>query len=264
MSATSRVLSLASGVLPEFSPEQTAAAAIAAGWDGVGIWVEPRDWTAATTRGVRRRVRDAGLRLLDVEVVWLQPGPFDPDHLRTLDIGAELGAENLLVVSSDPDRQATTEKLIRLVNHARGTGVRVALEFAAFTKVRGLNDALAVLAHPDLTDATLLVDPLHFARTGGQPADLANIPAGRFAYAQFCDAPATGPHPDDAGAIIHEAVDLRLMPGKGELPLADLLRALPDTLPLSVELRSKSLRDGFPDPADRARAVLQATRAVVR
>ena len=41
------LLSLASGVLPEFSPVDTAAAAIAAGWPAVGIWVDPATWTAA-------------------------------------------------------------------------------------------------------------------------------------------------------------------------------------------------------------------------
>jgi sugar phosphate isomerase/epimerase len=261
MNQPERLLSLASGVLPEFSPEQTAAAAVAAGWDAVGLWVEPPIWTAATTRGVRDRLGDAGLRVLDVEVVWIKPGPLDPDHLRILDIGVEVGAENVLVVSSDPDMDATAAKLTALVDHARGTGLRVALEFAAFTHVRGLADAMAMLARPGLEEATLLVDPLHFARTGGKPHDLADVPASRFTYAQFCDAPAHGPHPDDGAAIIHEAIDLRLMPGDGELPLAALLEVLPPRLPLSVELRSKALRDGYSDPGERAAAVLRATLA---
>ena len=258
-----RTLSLASGVLPEFGPEQTATAAVEAGWDAAGIWVEPADWTQATTRAVRDRLGDAGMHVLDVEVVWIQPGGLDPAHLRIIDIGAALAARNVLVVSSDPDMEATARKLAALADHARGTGVRVALEFAAFTEVRGLADALALLDRPALDAVSLLVDPLHFARTGGQPGNLAQVPPSRLAYAQFCDAPASGPHPDDRDAIIHEAVDLRLLPGEGQLPLAELLFVLPDRLPLSVELRSRALRDAFPDATDRARAVRRATETML-
>ena len=254
-----RILSLAAGVMPDVSPAETVAAAAAAGWPAVGIWVDTTLWTPQTTREVRRRLGDGGLTALDAEVVWINAGPDNPDHFRVLDIAAELGARNVLAVSSAPDPADTADKLGRLCDHAAGLGVRVSLEFGAFTAVRSLADALDVLARCGRGEAGLLVDPLHFARTGGRPADLAAVDPHRFAYAQFCDAPALGPRPEDVPAIIKEALDLRLNPGDGALPLADLLRALPEETPLSVELRSKALRDAFPDPVERARALLTAT-----
>jgi sugar phosphate isomerase/epimerase len=260
MDATGPKLSLAAGVMPDFTPEQTVTAAAAAGWDAAGIWVDMKLWTPQTTREVKRRLKDGGLPALDAEVVWIRPGPDDPDHFRLIDIAAELGAANVLAVSSAPDPGDTADKLARLSEHAARAGVRVSLEFGAFTSVRALDDALEVLERCGRTDAGLLVDPLHFARTGGQPADLASVEKGRFAYAQFCDAPSHGPSPDDVPAIIEEALDLRLMPGDGELPLGDLLDALPAGTPLSVELRSKVLRDGYADPVERSRALLAATR----
>ena len=39
-----------------------------------------------------------------------------------------------------------------------------------------------------------------------------------------------------------------------------LYNVLPGGIPLSIELRSKALREGYPDPGARARAVAQATR----
>ena len=48
--------------------------------------------------------------------------------------------------------------------------------------------------------------------------------------------------------------------GEGGLPLTDLYRALPEGIPLSIELRSKRLRDAFSDAGDRAKAVATATR----
>jgi sugar phosphate isomerase/epimerase len=256
---SARLLSLASGVLPEFTPETTAAAAIAAGWPAVGIMVDPATWTGATASEVRARTADAGVAVLDVEVIWLQLGRDNPDHFRIVDASAAVGARNVLVVSSDPEPASTAAKLARLSDHARERGLQVSLEFGAFTAVKSLAAALAILdmAGPDLG---LLVDSLHLARTGGTSAVLRNVDPRRFAYAQLCDAPATGPDMSDFDAIVHEALDLRLLLGEGALPLAGMLDALPPGLPLSIELRSKALRDAHPDPVERARAVLQSTR----
>lgn len=257
------LLSLASGVLPEFSPEQTAAAAIAAGWPAVGIWVDPATWTAATAAEILARTRDAGIAVLDVEVVWLKPGADDPDHLRIIDAGAAIGARNVLVVSSDPDPRASADKLRRLADHAGPQSLRVCLEFAAFTEVKSLAAALAMVERSG-PDTGLLIDPLHFARTGATPAMLHGIDPHRLPYAQFCDAPAHGPPPQDVPAIIEEALDFRLDIGTGGLPLRALIDALPPEIPLSIELRSKSLRDAYTDPAERAAALLAATRKGLR
>ena len=255
-----RIISLAAGVLPDFSPQETVGAAVAAGFDAVGIWVDAETWTATTTRETKKRLTDGGIPALDVEVIWLRPGPDNPDHFRVLDIGAELGAANALAVCSEPDVDAAAGKLRRLAEHGSRVGVRVSLEFAAFTEVKSLAAALALLELSG-DDAGLLIDPLHLQRTGGSPEDVAQVPRARFSYAQYCDAPATGPAPSDVAAIVAEALDLRLMPGAGGLPLDALLDALPPGLPLSVELRARALRDAYPDASDRAAAVAKATRS---
>jgi sugar phosphate isomerase/epimerase len=256
-----RAISLAAGVLPDFSPPETVSAAAAAGFDATGVWVDPKTWTATTTRETRARLADGAIPVLDVEVIWIRPGPDSPDHFRILDIGAELGAANALVVSSEPDETAAARKLARIVAHGRDVGVRVSLEFGFFTEVKSLDAAMRLLDDCGAPDAGLLIDPLHLRRTGGRPEDVARIPASRFAYAQFCDAPDGGPGAADIPGIITEALDLRMMPGEGDLPLVALLDSLPDDLPLSVELRSKALRDAYPDAADRAVALARSTRS---
>jgi sugar phosphate isomerase/epimerase len=256
---STHLISLASGVVPEFTPAQTAAAAADSGFRAVGIWVDVDTWDAGVTRDVRRIVADAGLKVLDAEVIWIQPGGLDPAHLRIVDIAAEIGAANLLVVSSDADLDATAEKLAALVDHAAPAGISVSLEFGAFTEIKSLGMALDVLERSGRPHAGLLIDPLHLSRTGGAPEDLAGVSARRLPYAQFCDASATGPSVQDVKAIIDEAVDGRLLPGEGALPLAALLGVLPAGIPLSIELRSKALRDGWPDPAERARVLRRAT-----
>jgi hypothetical protein len=60
--------------------------------------------------------------------------------------------------------------------------------------------------------------------------------------------------------VIIDAIDLRRQCGEGSLPLESLYKALPPDIPLSIELRSKVLRERFPDLGERAKAVAIATR----
>lgn len=253
-------IGLASGVVPELSPPDTVAAAVAGGFDSVGLWVEPVTWTASTTRAVRDGVAASGLAVIDVEVIWIKPGPLDPDHLRILDIGGEIGAAHALVVSSDPDHAATARKLAALCDHAAPMGIGVALEFGLFTEVCTIEQATAILRSIDHAAARLLIDALHIDRSGGTAAQIAALPPAWFSYAQLCDAGADRPAPDDKSAIIDEAVYRRLLCGEGVLDLDGMLKALPPALPLSIEMRSQALYDAYPDGQERARALAEQTR----
>ncbi len=253
-------VALASGVLPEFGAVAVIEAAARAGFDMTGLWIEPGEWTAADTRAARTALRAAGLPLLDVEVVWLKPDSRDEDHALVLDVGAELGARAVLVVSSEPDDAVTAARLAGLCAQAAGSGMRVALEFGLFTAVKTIGQAVGILARVDHPAAALLVDPLHLARSGGVVGDVAAVAPALLAYAQLCDAPLVGADPADADAIFNEAVDGRLQVGEGGLPLAALLAALPAGLPLGVELRSKALRKAYPEAGKRAAVVARATR----
>lgn len=252
---------MASGVMPEATPVALVEAAASAGFDYGGMWIEPATWTGETTRAVKRRLADTGLPLLDVEVVWLKPGPADPDHLRILEIGAELGAANVLCVSSDPDPAATRDKLGLLAERGRALGIHVNLEFGLFTDVRTIAQASAILAAIDSPAMALLVDALHFVRSGGDAAALEAAPRHWLSYCQLCDAPMPGADPSDPEAILTEAVDGRVALGRGGLPIAAIVARLPDGLPIAVEERSKALRDGFPDLNARAAELARTSRA---
>ena len=252
---------MASGIMPEATPVQLVEAAAGAGFDFGGMWIEPDQWTDATTREVAARLHDTGLRLLDVEVVWIKPGPPDPDHLRIVDIGAELGARNVLCVSSDPERGAARDKLAILIERGTANGVRVNLEFGLFTEVKTIAQASAMLAEVDGPAAGLLVDSLHWQRSGGTLADIAAIPPRWLSYIQLCDAPLPGANPADPDAILAEAIDGRMAMGAGDLPLREIVARLPDGLPIAIEERSSVLREAFPDLNARAREVARTTRA---
>ncbi|MBB6124010.1 sugar phosphate isomerase/epimerase family protein [Sphingobium subterraneum] len=253
-------LSLASGVLPEFGASVVIEAARSAGFDAAGIWVDPAEWTTAQSQAARDALTATGLPLLDVEVVWIKPGEGLDAHRRIIDIGADLGAADVLCVSSHPDPAATAAALEALCHHAEGSGMRVALEFGVFTQVKNLTQARAIIEMVGHPLGAILVDPIHVDRSGTSIEQIAQLDPALVPYAQFCDASARRPDPDDFDAVILDAVDLREQCGQGALPLEAMLAALPVDIPLSVELRSLALRTAYPDPMARACAVAQATR----
>lgn len=257
---TRRKISLAAGIMPEATPAQLIECAAASDFDFGGMWIEKDTWTPATTRAIRQQARDAGVQLLDCEVAWIMPGAPDPWLTELVDIAAELGARNLLCVSSDPDMAATTAKFQAMVDRAKGTGVRVNLEFGIFTEVKSIHMARAILEQVEGEAKALLVDTLHWARSGGTADDLAAIPRAWLTYCQPCDAPAEGPDVTNFDAIIDDAINRRMPLGQGGLPLAAMVDALPDTLPMAIEERSAVLRDTFPDLKERAREVARTSR----
>jgi sugar phosphate isomerase/epimerase len=139
--------------------------------------------------------------------------------------------------------------------------VRVVLEFLPIFTIATLGDALGVVQEVASPSGGVLVDTLHLARSGGGPADLADVPAELLPYLQLADAPDRLDDPTPA-RLREEALHGRLLPGQGRLPLDQTLATVPD-VPVSVELRSQALMQAFPDPTERARAVLAATRRLL-
>ncbi len=248
------ILSLAAGTLPEFQPEDVAAAAGRAGFGHVGFTIEPGKWTPETRRRTLDAIRAHDLSVLDVEVMWIaEGGKLTDDHKRIIDAGIELGAANILVVSSEPDHGRTADALHQLCAWAAPGNMRVALEFLMITAVQSMDSALDIVRKADHPAAALLIDTLHFQRAGHSPAKLEEMETCFLPYAQICDG-----NPDCADsfeAYLEDAIDLRSCPGEGDLPVADIIKALPQHAALSLEVRSKAYRERFPDANDRATAV---------
>jgi sugar phosphate isomerase/epimerase len=257
------ILSLAAGTLPEFQPEQVAHAAAEAGFRHCGFTIEPEKWNAASLGATKAAIADHDLSVLDVEVIWIpEGGQLTDDHKLVIEAGIELGAANVLVVSAEPDHDRTADALHQLSLWAAPGNMRVALEFLMITAVQSMDDALDIIRKADHPAAALLIDTLHFQRAGHRPEELHKIEACLLPYAQICD----GNLDCDTSfeAYLEDAIDLRSCPGEGALPVADVLKALPKHIALSLEIRSKIYRDQFPDAANRATAVRSASLEYMR
>ncbi|WP_070151000.1 sugar phosphate isomerase/epimerase family protein [Sphingobium phenoxybenzoativorans] len=259
--ARANPLSMCAGIMPEATPVQLVESAAYGGFDYSGMWFEPDQWTAATTREVKAAIAATGVPLLDIEVVWIQPGPPNPDHLRLIDIGMELGALNVLCVSSDPDMGATRDKLALLMEHGAAGGIRVNLEFGLFSEIRTIGEACRMLREINSPSAGLLIDALHWTRHGGTLEEIAAVPRKWLSYIQLCDAPAVGADPADPDAILVEALDGRMPMGHGGLDLHGIMSLMPEGIPVAVEERSLRLREDFPDLKARAAELARTSRA---
>lgn len=252
------LLSLAAGVLPEFSPEEIARAAVESGFKATGFTVKPDEWTAATTRRVQDILRGTGVEVLDVEPVWIgADGQINDGHRMILNVGAELGAKNALIVSSCSDDDRNRRAFEALAIHAESCGLRACLEFLRITAIQKLSQALAIVEAVGHPAGGVLVDSIHLARCG-EFHRLPEVDPKWMPYTQFCDGRATCG--EDYQSLLADAVDERMLPGEGALLLRESLQIFRPDIPLALEIRSKALRDAFPDPVARARRVLDSAR----
>lgn len=255
-----QILSLAAGTLPEFRPDQIAHAAGQSGFSHVGFTIEPQHWTLEQAKATKAAIKQYGLSVLDVEVVWIpEGGELTDDHRLIIDAGAELAAPNVLVVSAEPDPDRTAAALHQLCEWAAPAHMRVSLEFLMITAVQSLGSALDIVARCDHPGAAVLIDSLHFQRAGHSAVNLKTVDCNLLAYSQICDGNLQCP--DDFDAYLEDAIDLRSVPGEGHLPLTDILAGLPKAIPLSLEVRSKAYRDHYPDSIVRAKAVRKKSLA---
>jgi sugar phosphate isomerase/epimerase len=162
-------------------------------------------------------------------------------------------------MSTEPLETRTTERFCELCERAQPYGLHVCLEFAIYTGVRTLADAAGLVKNCGYTNASVLIDALHFSRSGGVPSDVAALDTSLFRYAQICDAAAV--IPSEPGDLIREARTGRLLPGEGALPLRELVAALPASIPLAIEAPVRATA-GLP-ALERAQRAYRSMRALL-
>lgn len=185
-------------------------------------------------KSARKALDETGLTVLDVESIRIG-ADFEPSRYEPFfESAAYLGARYALTVSDVHNDTYNADKIAALAELAACYGLALALEFMTYVGIRSVEHTQRIIDMVGRNDTRLLVDALHLSRSGGTPADIAKADPRRISYAQLCDAPATLPSGDFA-EIRKEARGQRLLPGDGDLPLVDFLKALPKGTILSVE-----------------------------
>jgi len=209
---------------------------------------------SSASREMRQRLDGEGIGVHDIEFVVIAENFIATALTPMFEAAAALGAKRLSVCGDDPERSRLIASFAALCDLAAHFGMGVDLECMAWRKVASLPDAVQVVKAAGRSNGGVLIDALHLSRTGGSPSDVHDTPPGLIRSAQLCDAPAI--RPTSTEAIIREARGERLAPGEGELPLLDLLSALPDNTMLSVEVPT----DNAGPAAVRLPRIYQATQ----
>jgi sugar phosphate isomerase/epimerase len=179
-------------------------------------------------------LRDSPIKVLDLEIIRIGER-FDATQFRAFfEVGAALGAKHILVAGDDAEEPRLTENFGKLCEAAQAFNLSCDLEFMPFTAVKDAATAARIMRAVEQPNAAILVDAIHFFRSRSMLSDVSDLPRSALNYVQISDGKVPGPV-TNAG-LIHDARCERLLPGEGGFALAAMLGALPNDLPISVEI----------------------------
>lgn len=254
---------------------EIVAAAVAGSYDAISIWPEDVERARAEGLGlgdIKALLDDHGLVVSDVDPLlgWTKQGlPKPGESMFELapeeaffEIGEALSARSINVVQgfgSTLDFDVATVDLERICRRAADHGLLVTFEFLPWSGVPDVTTCLELIDRTGCDNATIMFDSWHWYRGARDLDALLAIPGERIGSTQWNDAPA-----EVSDDLMVESMQARLLPGEGDIPLVDLVRAL-DTIgskaPIGVEVIHA--RHDSMDPALVGRQTAEAMRAVL-
>jgi sugar phosphate isomerase/epimerase len=257
-------------VISQFSMDRTApwstraAAAAAAGFDGIGLWV--RDAPDVDPAEIVDTLAELGIVLSELEALsgWASSGP-DYDLCRELETAAyavadATGARHMQVWGSyEGDLDDAARAFGEVCDRAGDHGLLIALEFLPFTNIPDARTAMEIVERAGRPNGGLCVDVWHHERGARSLEQLRAMPPEWVVGVQLDDGAATPVDPD----YYTDCVQNRVPPGEGEFDLVTFLRILREIgadAPLDLEVLSADT--GSQPPAEVAAHLYAATAAV--
>ncbi len=247
-----------------------------AGFDGVEIFETDFLTFGGSPGDVGAMVREAGL-----EITLFQPfrdfeGLPEPHRTRAFDrarrkfeVMRELGTDLMLICSNvSPlalggiDRAAAD--LHELGDIAAAYNIRIGFEALAWGRhVFDHRDAWEIVRRADHPRIGLILDSFHTLARQIDPNTIRSIPGDKIFIVQLADAPLIDMD------LLYWSRHFRNMPGEGDLPVVDFMRAVAATGycgPLSLEIFNDQFRGGLPKTiaADGHRSLVYLVDQVAR
>ena len=218
------------------------------------------EWSLESDPALRREMkaamRDTGVHIGLGEGFRVRPDGDLRDRGAGLDLMAELGAVRINAVSMETDMARTYDQLAILAEMVIARGMQFTVEFAPANAINSLESALAAVGHVGRGRCRILLDSMHFFRSGANVEDLKALDPDLIGYAQLCDAPMVS----KGGTYMQEAMFARMIPGAGEFPLREWIAALPEDVEIGLEVpRIDDLKAGI-SPYDHAARAVAAAR----
>lgn len=228
-----------------------------AGFSGIEIFEQDFIADSGTPREIGAMIRDHGLEITlfqpfrDFEGLTgdLRRRAFDRARHK-FDTMGELGTDLILVCSSlhpqalgGIDRAAAD--FAELGEIARERGIRVGYEALAWGRhVNDHRDAWEIVRRAEHPNVGLVLDSFHTLARRIDPDTIRRIPGDRIFFVQLADAPAIEMD------LLYWSRHFRNMPGEGDLPVTDFMRAVAATGydgPVSLEIFNDQFRGGHPE-----------------
>jgi len=240
---------MAAGCVPDALPWDIPLIAHQAGFGSSGMWVDTNTtWDKDALIKTKDSLKKTETQLIDVEVTWLENAENLNDSQKLIiDVGLELSAKNILVVNRHNDYDKALNQFYKMCEYA-DNNIRVCLEFGEFTAIKSLENAIDFVNKINHPVAGILIDLMHINRSKEKIPDLSNP---IFSYIQGCDFYQSSKKLTGDNYIM-AAIDDRCCLGHGEAKKEEIIKMCKSDLDVSLEIRSKDLRDKFPDPYERA------------
>lgn len=236
--------------------EEKIEAIAAAGFAGIEIFEQDFIADLRSPRAVGDRIRAAGLEVMlfqpfrDFEGLpgALRARAFDRME-RKFDVMQELGCDLVLVCSTvHPEALGGIDRAAadfeELGERAAARGLRIGYEALAWGRhVNDHRDAWEIVRRADHPNVGLILDSFHTLARGIDPDTIRRIPGDRIFFVQLADAPRIEMD------LLYWSRHFRNMPGEGDLPVTDFMRAVMATGyagPVSLEIFNDQFRGGSP------------------
>lgn len=240
------------------------------GYDAIELWND--DLTAYEQQGgalkdVKRALNAQGLSVVTVIALhgWLNTS--GEAHQKAIEEAkrrmAQAAAVGSTYIIASPPREVADLKLggknyRELLELGRQYGVKPAMEFLGFVdgvnKVKPAWEVITAASHPD---GTIVLDPFHIFRGGGEVDDMHGIPGDKIAVCHFNDVPASPPRQQQTDAD-------RVYPGDGVFDLKRMVALLKEANyrgAISLELFNPNYWKE--DPRQVAKIGLEKMKAVI-
>ena len=217
------------------------------------------EWSLLTDPALRQDVKaalaDTGVHIGLGEGFRVAPDLDVQSFAPQLDVFAELGTWRINAISTEPDQTRAIDQFGQLSDMVLDRGMRFLVEFAPPHALNTAESALVVADALGHDRCGMMVDAMHFFRSGGTVEQIAALPV---LYAQMCDAPLVSP----GVSYMEEAMFQRQIPGEGEFPLREWVAALPADCEIGLEVPQIAALENGGSARDHAARAVKAARAL--
>lgn len=221
----------------------------------------------ALVRSTKAALDEHGVALSQGEGFLIMQGLEIADNGPLFDIMAELGAPMVNTVVVEQDRPRALDQFALYAEMAKQRGQVPLIEFMPMMQPSNLSQTMEFLEDSGADNAQIMLDAMHFFRSGSVVAELEGPAKAAIGYIQLCDVPLPaaqdGMTAEAMQAYGEEARHERMCPGDGDLPLADFLSALPRDLTVGLEIPLMSKAKAGIAPVEAMRPSVKAARALL-